>query len=326
MTLTYMRKLTRILFSSIFFVIGLYFVPFFAHAYQIEMLTDIPMQRDFVIGPGKMEVVVNPGETKTVNVMVTNRMGDERIFNLGIEDFTGSRSLDTTVVLLGEGRGPYSLKDYLLIEEKSFVLKHGERAIIPVTISIPSDAEPGGLYGSVLISTVSKPSTAASGEVSGGTAIVSRIGALFFVKIPGDVKEDGLLKDFSTVNGQKFFGGGPIPLVILFENNGSVYLNPYGEISIKNIMGSEIGSTIVEPWFALPDSLRVREISWDKGFLFGRYVATVKINRGYDDIIDEASVAFWVIPWKVVLTGFVGILVLLFMIRFVLSRFEIRMK
>ncbi len=321
-----MRIYNQILLLSVFAMIGVCAIPLSVYAYQIEMLTDIPMQRDFVIGPGKIEVIVNPGEQKTVNVMVTNRMGDERIFNLGVEDFTGSRNTETTVVLLGEGRGPYSLKDYLLIEEKSFVLKHGERATIPVTISVPSDAEPGGLYGSVLVSTVSKPSTAATSEISGGAAIVSRIGSLFFVRIPGEVKEDGSLKDFSTVNGQKFFSSGPIPLVILFENNGSVYLNPYGEISIKNIMGSEIGSALVEPWFALPDSLRVREISWDKSFLFGRYVATVKINRGYDDIVDEASVAFWIIPWKVVLIGLFGIISILLLLRFVISKFEIRMK
>ncbi len=321
-----MRTYNRKFFFSVFVVIGIFSMPLNVYGYQIETLTDIPLQRDFVIGPGKMEVVVNPGEQKTVNIIVTNRMGDERIFNLGVEDFKGSRNIETTVVLLGEGRGPYSLKDYLLIKEKSFVLKHGERAIIPVTISVPSDAEPGGLYGSVLVSTVSKPGTSSASEISGGAAIISRIGSLFFVRVPGDVKEDGSLKDFSTVNSQKFFSAGPIPLVILFENNGSVYLNPYGEISIKNIMGSEIGDALVEPWFALPDSLRVREISWNKGFLFGRYTATVKINRGYDDIVDEKSLSFWVIPWKIVLGGFGVILVLLLSIRFVASKFELKRK
>ena len=321
-----MRTYNRILFLFFLAVSGICAVPWYVYAYQVETLPNTPLERDFVVGPGKIEVIINPGEKKTVNITVTNRMGDERIFDLNTEDFTGSRDTQKTVVLLGEDRGPYSLKDYIATEKKSFVLKHGERATIPVTISIPSDAQPGGLYGSVLVSTVSKPSTIGGTEVNGGAAIVSRIGTLFFIRVPGKVKEDGSVKEFSTANNQVLFGGGPIPLDILFENNGSVYLNPYGEISIKNMFGSEVGSAPVDPWFSLPSSLRLREISWDKNFLFGRYTATVKINRGYDDIVDEKSVSFWVIPWKIVLGVFGAILVLLLSLRFVASKFEIKKK
>ena len=33
---------------------------------------------------------------------------------------------------------------------------------------------------------------------------------------------------------------------------------------------------------------------------------TAKVNRGYDDIVDEVSTTFWVLPWKIVLGTFVG--------------------
>ena len=113
---------------------------------------------DFVVGPGKVDLTLKPGESKIVQMTVTNRTGERRIFNLTTEDAAGSADINTPIVLLGSDRGPYSLKDYLSFSDAHFELGHNERAIVPVTIAVPSDAEPGGLYGSVLVDTVAIPS------------------------------------------------------------------------------------------------------------------------------------------------------------------------
>ncbi len=291
-------------------------------AYKIENIgaSDV-LNKDFVVGPGKVEVELSPGESKIVPITVTNRMGESKFFSLEIEDFKGSEDPSQAVVLLGEDRGPYSLKDYLKFEATTFELKNGERATIPVTVSLPTDAEPGGRYGSVLVSTVTKPSSAAQ-----SSAIVSRLGVLFFVTTPGAVKNDGQLAGFKTQNDQHIYGGGPINFRLLYRNNGSVHVDPYGEVRIKNIIGEEVGFVEVDPWFALPMSMRLREISWNRPFLFGRYTAVASINRGYDNIIDTASLTFWVIPWKIATAVFAGILVLVLMIRFIFSRFEFKRK
>lgn len=293
-------------------------------AYQSEMIdVSNATSKDFVIGPGKKEVTLKPGERAVVPVQVTNRMGENRTFKIEIEDFTGSVDPQQTVVLLGDDRGPYSLKDYISVPEMVFDLKNGERATIPVTIMLPTDAQPGGLYGSVLVSTVSR---AADSATNSGSAVVSRIGTLFFINVPGEVKRDGRLTVFDTVSGARFFGSGPIDFRLLYSNDGSVNVNPYGEIRIKNMIGEEVGLVEVEPWFAMPSSLRLREVSWNREFLFGRYTATAEINRGYDNIIDTLSFSFWVIPSKILAGLVVGCFVLVFAIRFIVTRFEFKRK
>ncbi len=291
-------------------------------SYTIEALPDDIVRSDFVVGPGKQELEIKPGESKTVNISVSNRMGDTRIFYLDTEDFSGSKNTSDTVVLLGEDHGPYSLKDYISFPEKSFELMHAQRAIIPVTVFVPADAQPGGLYGSVLVSTASKP-TGAKGPSS---AIVTRIGTLFFIRVPGEVKQEGKLTQFQTKNTKKIYGAGPVQFELLYENKGSVHENPYGEISIKNILGKEIGNVEVAPWFAMPDSLRLREVQWNSGFLLGKYTAVASINRGYDNIVDTMEFTFWVIPIKLLVLACVIIIILLFVIRFIVTRFEIRKK
>ena len=109
---------------------------------------------DFVVGPGKIDIELKPGESKVVEMMVTNRTGERRTFNLTTEDTAGSTDVNRPIVLLGSERGPYSLRDYLHVPDTHFELEHNERARIPVTITIPPDAEPGGLYGTMLVDTI----------------------------------------------------------------------------------------------------------------------------------------------------------------------------
>lgn len=282
---------------------------------------------DFVVGPGKVDVTLKPGQTKIIDVLVTNRTGVSRIFNVSTEDAEGSKDPNTPIVLLGSDRGPYSIKDYLSVPHKRFKLGHNERARIPVTISIPVDAEPGGLYGSVLIDTITVD---ASGKDTDGmvpqSAVVARIGTLFFVTVPGEVERNGALKEFSTIAEKKFYQGGPIAFGILYENTGSMHLAPYGELRIKNMFDEEVGYLPLDPWFVLPQSLRLREVTWNRDALFGRYTATISINRSYNDTVDELSFTFWVLPWKPVAIAFTGLFITLFLIRAFFRRFEFKRK
>ncbi len=295
--------------------------------YATETLLGDEVFGDFVVGPGKIELSINPGESKIIEVTVSNRTGKPHIFELTSEDATGSTDPAQALVLLGDDRGPYSMKDYVKVEAPRFELPHNVRARIPVTISIPADAEPGGLYGSLLISTVTTDAKAGDGAgTASQSAVVARIGTLFFITIPGKVEKDGDLKDFTTVPPQSVYQNGPIPFGILFENRGPIHLAPYGEIRIRNFFNEEVGFIELSPWFVLPKSVRLREISWEREFLFGRYTATAYINRSYDDTIDEKTFTFWVLPWKPIAVGFVGIFIVLFIIRAFFKNFEFKRK
>ncbi len=282
---------------------------------------------DFVVGPGKIDVTVKPGETKVVEMTITNRTGERRKFNITVEDAKGSQDPNTSIVLLGDDRGPYSIKDFITVPQYSFELDHNKRARIPVTISLPANADPGGLYGSVLVNTVAL--NAVEGDTAGTvpqSAIIARIGTLFFVTVPGAVEKEGRLKSFGTSPDKKFYQKSPINFGVLFENTGSIHLAPYGELRITNMFGDEMGFLKLDPWFVLPKSLRLREVSWGRDFLFGRYTATVNINRSYDDTIDTLSYSFWVLPWKPLTGGFAVIFFVLFLIRTFFKKFEFKRK
>lgn len=297
--------------------------------YSVEGLNSVDdkVVGDFVVGPGKTELTIEPGTSKTVEIIVSNRTGITRDFNLVVEDAAGSNDPSVPIVLLGSDTGPYTLKDYIQLPVTKITLNHNERARIPVTIAVPIDAEPGGRYGSVLLTTATRdgsPST--SDGASPSSAIISRVGTLFFLTIPGDTLTQGELQSIKTVPDKTFFTNGPINFQILFENKGDLHLNPYGEIRITNMLNEEVGFVELDPWFSLPKSLRSREIAWNRELLIGRYTATAHINRGYNDIVDTKEVTFWVLPWKVVVPVFVVIFLIFFSIRFIAKNFEFKRK
>lgn len=306
----------------------LFLIPKEVLAYKIEDLANVKVEGDFTVGPGKTEVFLDPGGETTREVYVTNRTGRTTDFRITLEDFMGTRTGETPLVLLGAERGPYSLKDYLKPEALEFTLAHGQRMVLPVEISIPENAEPGGRYGAVLVSAVPPEleGGVAEGETKGQIRVVGRVSCLFFVRVKGDVSESGFLRALRMADGKKIYQKGPLSFELLFENNGSVHLNPYGIIEIKNLLGKKIGEVEIQPWFAMPDSLRSRVVTFERKWLFGRYIATAKINRGYKDIIDEKSVTFWVLPWIIILPVLIAIVLLVLFARWFLRKFEIRLK
>jgi hypothetical protein len=313
-----------------FFVICLFgkigIIPVFA--YKIETLDDPEVKGDFVLGPGKTELFMNPGETYTKELMITNRLGRTMEFNVIIEDFKGSKNPEEAVNLLGDERGPFSLRDFIRPEISKFTLKHNERIILPTVVAIPAGSEPGGLYASVLV--VTNPP---EGELTeednnkGKTKLISRLGTLFFIRVKGEAKEEGVLKNFKVKDDKVFFEKAPVTMELLFENTGSVHLMPYGSVEIKNVLGQKIDEINVDPWFIMPGSLRSRTIEWSgKKMLFGRYTADLVVNRGYKDILDKRTVSFWIIPWKVVLAILFLLFLLISLFRWVGRQFHFEVK
>lgn len=309
----------------IIFLIVLFSFSFFvspALTAKVDDLSETPKSGDYIIGPGKAEIKMDPGQSKTRFIMITNRYGKDMNFKIEIEDFKGSRVPGENVVLLGEQKGPYSLKDFLHPELKNFVLKHGQRMNLPVIISIPADAQPGGLYGSVIVTAVPSVNSSTSNDevVSGNVVVTSRLASLFFVRVSGEAKEEGLLKDFST--SKKFYTVPEIKFSSVFENNGNVYLNPYGSLEVKNILGTKIDSTIIEPYFAMPDSIRVKDFVIKRSFMFGYYTADLSLNRGYANIVDQKSISFWVLPWKALVVFVLGLMALVSVVLLILKWFN----
>jgi len=291
-------------------------------AYTVEKF-NFENMGDIVVGPGKTELVMDPGQTSTQSIIVSNRAGGPRIINISVEDFQGSKDLSQTIEFLGNKNGPYSLKDYVKPEVNQVTLQFGERLTLPITISLPKGISPGGLYGAVMVSAANVEQANANLQTdtaAGKVKIITRVASLFFITIRGPVIANGDLKSFKTT--KSFYESGPVDFQIISENNGSIYLSPYGTVEIKNMLGQKIDERQVDPWFVLPGAVRQRDILWNSNFLFGRYTATLSMNRGYQNIIDTKSFSFWVIPWRILSIILIGLILVIWFFIWIFSHIQ----
>jgi hypothetical protein len=165
----------RFLFTSVAVLTFLFVFVSSAYAADISQL-QVEDKNDFVLEPGKSEFFLNPGDTVVKEIMVTSRIKGETKFRIQVEDFEGSRNPEQPIVILDNKKGAYSSRDFLTPEIEEFTLTFGERIRVPITLKIPSDAQPGGYYSTVLVS--NEPSATVGPGAS--TRVISRIGTLSY--------------------------------------------------------------------------------------------------------------------------------------------------
>ncbi len=255
---------------------------------HVDFFASTPLHNDFVLEPARLEITVAPGEKITKNIYVTNRLGHDSLFSLSFASFTGSSNPAEGAVLVENT----VVARLIHTPVNSFALRSGERATIPMTISVPKNQKPGELFIAVLVSGQSNGS-------SSGTHVVGRVGAMFFVRVAGTVSQKGFLQGFRW-NSRSFD--------LVFKNDGSIHLNPYGVIQVRNMFGGTSAILSVDPWFVMPGFLRDRTITLPTSLWGGWYSASALINRGYDNQIDQKIIHFWVWPHPAIV--FVGLLMI----------------
>lgn len=254
----------------------------------------------FSVQPAKVEFAVLPGESQTQNIQIANGTGLPLAVVVSYEDIAPKEqatALEEPVTLLGVEGGKYPLRELLSTPRRSFRLLSGETASVPVTVTIPRLATPGGHYGSVVFTFKPIYSSESSGPQN--VAVESRLATLFFVRVAGEVKEEGELVKFGLFNEEKYLsqpgGDSPLHFQIAYANAGTVHLNPYGLLTVSPLLGGDVAVTI-DPWVVLPGSTRMREVNVHDPLPPGFYTATLEQNRGYKDIIDVRTVTFWILP------------------------------
>jgi hypothetical protein len=274
------------------------------------------------ISPPVVELTANPGQTVTTNIRIRNVASGELITKGKADDFGAGSGEDGKPQFLFDevGATRYSLK-YWVQSVPDLRLAPQELKTAAITIKVPANAEPGGHFGVVRF-------TAVPPDVQGtGVALSASVGTLVLLRVAGSVTDSLSLASFTTSQGGQsgsFFEHGPVAFTVRLKNAGSVHEKPQGTIDVTNVFGKKVDSVQVNGMGGnvLPDSIRRFDQELSKKSLFGHY--TAKLNLSYASGAKKLSsqVSFWVIPWKLILLVLVGLVVLGFLIRLGLKRYN----
>lgn len=285
------------------------------------------------IGPPLLNLSGNPGQTIKAsvnlrditdgNLVVTNQVND---FIAGGEDGTPKIILDTAQ----SASDPYSIRDWIT-PVPQLLLKSKEIRVIPITITIPANASPGGYYGVVRF-TGTPPELKDS-----GVSLAASLGALIILRVNGQAKESLSVEQFFANTANKptsttpisLFETAPVTFVQRIKNTGNLHEEPAGLVTVTDMFGNTVATLGVnQPVHdVLPGSVRRFESVLDSSnignrILFGLYHAKLDITYGTDKQKLTSEITFWVIPYKAIIAIIIGLVLLFFGFRFFIRRYN----
>lgn len=293
-----MKRFVCLLLSVVFGVVG--------YVQSVSALT---------ISPTKIEMQGDPGQTLYGEIELYNEQEGERTFYLSAENFEPR----------GESSAPFFIgaKDGLatwFTFGDSVDLLSGERKVVPFSLTIPENADPGGYFSAVFFS--NQPVVPGKdGEVFVG----GKIGVLILLRVSGDVSETVEGLQFRVQDDRSIWYTQPESFTYRLTNTGGDRIVPRGLVSVRNMFGREVValSANVLEGNILPNSARSFQVDWsgegrvtaEDGFFtkakkewndfhFGRYTAELNLSWGYTNQTAKAVVVLFFFPWHLlVLVG-----------------------
>lgn len=253
------------------------------------------------VSPTVFELSANPGETLDNSFRIINGTDQDISLTATPKNFTAEGE-DGGVELTEEDTS-FSLASWISVTPSQVSVPARGSQTFEFSIAVPSNAEPGGHFGSVIVQ------TEAVAVDSTGASVSQEAGPLILVSVSGDIVEAANIIDFKASKG--FWHNGPVALETRVENQGNVHFKPSGTISIKDMFGNEVTKINLEERNVLPGTIRRLINEWSPGFAVGRYTADLSIVYGNDSSIDTATTTFIIFPYKIIVPALLGIIALI---------------
>lgn len=291
--------------------------------------------RALTLTPIRLEISGDPGQTVVQQMTLINEGSTVQTYYSSYANFEAQGETGTpTFVTAKDDLGTW------MEVSPSLTLAPRQSKVVPIKITIPKDAGAGGHFAAIFWGTT--PTVSAPG----GVAIGAKTGMLVLLRVNGAVNEKGGILEFGTKNKQTFYTALPVSFYYRFQNSGGDRIKPTGNIVFKNIIGltaAKISGNPVEG-NVLPNSIRKFETIWQgkdgsippknqgnfftkvgyewNNFAFGRYNAELSLNYGTRNEVAMASFSFWVFPWHLTIFLIVLLVLVLFIGRAVIRRYN----
>jgi hypothetical protein len=281
-------------------LLALLILPLFVITFKLKAQQNAAGLR---VTPVSFDLAIDKGLTSTGVIHLENFTKDKLDIAVNLKNFTAQG--EQGEVVLSSDDSQYSLAKWISISPTRVTLNPGEKRDFNFKIIVPSNAEPGGHFGSIVFSTVPSKTLNSTGAV-----VSQSVGALFLVKVPGPVNENAILESFKA--GKSFYDQGPVDFVIRVKNNSTVHVKPIGVITIKNDITGQKYVVGVDGKNVLPNAIRQIPVEWNHKFLLGKYTATANLNYGSKSNPIASSTEFIGFPVKfgIIIAGiFIAIIV-----------------
>lgn len=264
------------------------------------------------ISPVRRDVEIKPGESRTVQTIVTNLTNAPISVHPIENDFIAGDERGTPALILDEDKyaPSHSLKRFMT-PLSDITIPAKQAKTVDVVITVPKNAQPGGYFGAVRF-------TPTSTDEGGQVNLSASAASLILMTVSGPVVEKLDLTDFviqqNGKTGDMFSTPDKLQVSARFENKGGVQVGPFGKISVlkdnKVVYAADFNNKDPRD-VILPDSARRFDMPLKDIENFGHYTVKATLTYGTKNQTIEVTKSFWVIPSYVIIGAIVGVLVLI---------------
>ena len=271
------------------------------------------------ISPVRSDIQIAPGETKTVQVTVSNLTSAPITVAPVQNDFVSGDESGTPALILdaNEFAPTHSLKRFMQ-PIKNVTIPAQKSVTIEVVIKVPAGTQAGGYFGAIRFA----PTIPGSG---GQVNLNPNAASLILLTVPGPVTEKLDLTDFkiqqSGKDGNFFNTSDAISALIRFENKGNIQEGPFGKITVKNF-GKVVSSTDFNAASPrdqiLPDAARRWDVPFNDLGSFGHYTVSATLTYGQKNQTIDVTTSFWIIPQIAIIIAIAALLLIIGLIVFLI--------
>ena len=262
-------------------------------------------ETNITFSPIKFDLNVDPGQTSTHQVVIENKGAEPLTYFVNVADIETINENGDAVFSEAPLNSKYSIAGWIRAPKTQVTIDPGSSEAFSFSIAVPKDAEPGGHFGAVFITTT--PPTQTNGT---GSRVIARTGPVVLVRVAGDAVESLSIESLKTDN--SIYENGPVSIEARLRNAGSVHLTPAGDIVVRNMFGNEVSreSFNTSALSVLPNSVRKFVGKFSPEFGFGKYTVELIASYGLKNEIVTATTSFWIIPWKALSVAGLAIIVM----------------
>jgi hypothetical protein len=265
--------------------------------------------------------LVKPGDVRSGQIQLANDSGSEITLYAYLRDFKSEAEDETGVaklVIPGSEEGNY-ISSWITISSEGMIIPPGGTKSVPFVINVPENVGPGGYYGAIVFGTQAPKPKPGEADTGAAIGVSQQAASLILLQVQGKADERANIREFKT---DRLFYSTPfsVNFSTKIENLGNVHVKPRGIIKIKNMLGREVASLMVNDKASniLPKSARLFANTWKDNFGFGKYEASLALSYGTtpDQGGDGRKTLtmfwyFWVFPAKVLISLISSLIVLI---------------
>lgn len=321
-----MKKSAIFTVSSILSLVVLFGVLFASNSIVSAQTSANTTGQALEIAPPVVILKANPGQTVTTQISLRDVSKGSLIVSSQINDFRASGENGIPKIDLNTSKpGSYSIINWIN-PPSDLTLNSKQIKNLPLTINVPANASPGGYYGVVRF-------TATPPELKGtGVSLSASLGSLIFITVNGTAKENLTVASFTASNNGTtgwLFESTPIQFDARIQNNGNMFEQPVGVITITDMFNKKIANVNVNlpQDYVLPQSTRKFTQILDSSqlgnrWLFGKYKAELKLTYGAKNQTLTQTLTFWVIPWRLILVIIVVLIGVIIALYYTIKRYN----